>query len=229
MQTSTSDIPNLSLNPPPGSTSAAAELKRESEKAEQDIISASLAPSFSHSTSSSNEQAAAGASSQPMLSGTTQVVASPATFAPPNPISLHPDGIGGMGLGTAATGDLGAQAEFETLDDMRKVVKELEDDFNAKHPEMPLSGRIIHVSHYIPFVLPFLVRKGPAALRWDAELAAAEGNKETFGHYLDQVNEAIRFVQPAPAFVLGFDEFDEQHPERLIDRFMSVRDSLLVR
>lgn len=56
-----------------------------------------------------------------------------------------------MGLGTAATGDLGAQAEFETLDDMRKVVKDLEDDFNARHPDKPLSGRIIHVSHYIPF------------------------------------------------------------------------------
>lgn len=84
-------------------------------------------------------------------------------------------------------------------------------------------------SYYIPFVLPFLVYKSPAALRWDAELAAAEGNKEVFGHYLDQVNEAIRFVQPAPAFILGFDEFDEQHPERLVNKFMSVRDSLLVR
>jgi len=84
-------------------------------------------------------------------------------------------------------------------------------------------------SHYIPFVLPFLVRKNPAALRWDAELAAAEGNKEAFGRYLDQVNAAIRFVQPAPAFVLGFDEFYEEQPERLIERFMSVRDSLLVR
>ncbi|GAC75168.1 trehalose-6-phosphate synthase component TPS1 and related subunits [Moesziomyces antarcticus T-34] len=129
--------------------SSGPELKRESEKAEEDIISASIAPSFSHSTN--NEPAAASATSQPVLGNAAQVVASPASFVPPNPISLRPDGIGGMGLGTAATGDLGAQAEFETLDDMRKVVKELEDDFNAKHPEMPLSGRIIHVSHYIPF------------------------------------------------------------------------------
>ncbi|RYY09406.1 MAG: hypothetical protein EOO36_22305, partial [Cytophagaceae bacterium] len=86
-------------------------------------------------------------------------------------------------------------------------------------------------SHYIPFVLPFLVRKGPAALRWDAELAAAEGAAGTtadcFAPYLEAVQAAIRFVQPAPAFVLGFDEFDEQHPERLIDNFMSMRDTLL--
>ena len=64
---------------------------------------------------------------------------------------MRPDAIGGMGRGTAATGHLAAQSELETLDDMRQVVKQLEDDFNAKHPEMPLSGRIIHVSHYIPF------------------------------------------------------------------------------
>ena len=96
-------------------------------------------------------------------------------------------------------------------------------DTRLTSPENPV------FSHYIPFVLPFLVRKGPAALRWDAELAAAKGDKAAFGRYLDQVNAAIRFVQPAPGFVLGFDEFDEQQPEQLIDRFMSVRDSLLVR
>lgn len=82
-------------------------------------------------------------------------------------------------------------------------------------------------SHYIPFVLPLLVRKGPAPLRWDAELAAAEGNKAAFGRYLDAVNAAIRFVQPAPAFVLGFDEFDEAQPGKLIDHLMSVKDSLI--
>uniref|UniRef100_V5GG59 Glycosyltransferase n=1 Tax=Kalmanozyma brasiliensis (strain GHG001) TaxID=1365824 RepID=V5GG59_KALBG len=98
-----------------------------------------------------NPNTSTGAAQQSFLGNGEKVVASPAPFAPQNLISMRPDGIGGMGLGTAATGDLGAQAEFETLDDMRKVVKDLEDDFNAKHPEMPLSGRIIHVSHYIPF------------------------------------------------------------------------------
>ncbi|TDN37997.1 hypothetical protein E4631_16905 [Hymenobacter sp. UV11] len=84
-------------------------------------------------------------------------------------------------------------------------------------------------SHYIPFVLPFLVRKGPAALRWDAEFAAAEGDAARLQPYLKAVTEAIRFVQPAPAFVLGFGEFDEQQPERLIEEFMSCRDLLLTR
>lgn len=84
-------------------------------------------------------------------------------------------------------------------------------------------------SHYIPFVLPFLVRIGPAALRWDAEFAAAEGDAARVQPYLEAVTAAMRFVQPAPAFVLGFGEFDEQQPERLIEEFMSCRDMLLVR
>ncbi len=84
-------------------------------------------------------------------------------------------------------------------------------------------------SHYIPFVLPFLVRKGPAPLRWDAELAAADGDAARLQPYLAAVNEAIQFVQPAPAFVLGFGEFEEQQPERLIERFMECRALLLTR
>ncbi|MGI4872979.1 MAG: hypothetical protein ACRYFX_17600 [Janthinobacterium lividum] len=84
-------------------------------------------------------------------------------------------------------------------------------------------------SHYIPFVLPFLVHKGPAPLRWDAEFAAADNDAARIAPYLEAVNAAIRFVQPSPAFVLGFGEFDEQQTERLIERFMEMRATLLVR
>ena len=84
-------------------------------------------------------------------------------------------------------------------------------------------------SRYIPFVLPFLVRKGPAALRWDAEFAAAQGDPARGQLYLEAVTTAIRFVQPAPAFVLGFGEFSDQQPNRLIDEFMSCRELLLAR
>ncbi|GAB3634501.1 hypothetical protein GCM10027422_00910 [Hymenobacter arcticus] len=81
-------------------------------------------------------------------------------------------------------------------------------------------------SRYVPFVLPFLVRKGPAALRWDAEFAAAAGDRDRIQPYLAAVNEAIRFVQPAPAFVLGFGEFYEEQPEQLIEEFMNCRSML---
>ncbi|OGX91416.1 hypothetical protein [Hymenobacter coccineus] len=78
-------------------------------------------------------------------------------------------------------------------------------------------------SRYIPFVLPLLVRRGPGALRWDTEAAAAAAEPERFRAYRAAVNEALRFVQPEPAFVLGLAEFDEQHPERLIDRFLAAK------
>ncbi len=83
--------------------------------------------------------------------------------------------------------------------------------------ENPIFGR------YIPFVLPFLVRKAPDALRWDAEVAAATDDRERLSWYLDAVKEALRFVQPAPALLLGFGEFDERHPGQLVEKFMSCR------
>jgi len=63
------------------------------------------------------------------------------------------DGIGGSGLGTAATGDLGATQDFPTLSEIQTQVDELEEEYAARHPDRPLSGRIIHVSHFIPFVI----------------------------------------------------------------------------
>lgn len=78
-------------------------------------------------------------------------------------------------------------------------------------------------------MLPFLVRKSPDALRWDAKCAAMAGDQKRLRLYLKAVNEAIHFVQPAPAFVLGFGEFNEQHPEQLTEKFLSCRDMPLQR
>ena len=80
---------------------------------------------------------------------------------------------------------------------------------------------------FVPFVVPFLVRKAPRALRWDAEIAAANGSPARIGAYLETVSQALRFVQPAPAFVLGFGEFEEQHPEKLVEQFLNHRHLLL--
>ena len=87
--------------------------------------------------------------------------------------------------------------------------------------ENPIFGR------FVPFVIPFLVRKDPELLHWDEEFAAADGDNRRLRPYLDAVNAAIKFVQPAPAFVLGFGEFDEQQPELLVEKFLSSRDMLL--
>ncbi|KAK0557107.1 hypothetical protein OC846_000754 [Tilletia horrida] len=60
-------------------------------------------------------------------------------------------GIGGDGRGTAATGDLGSHTSFLTLAQLRSAIGSLTEDYNAKHPNAQLSGRIIHVSHFLPF------------------------------------------------------------------------------
>ena len=86
--------------------------------------------------------------------------------------------------------------------------------------ENPIFGR------FVPFVIPFLVRKDPELLRWDKELAP-ERDRTRVSAYLKAVNEAIKFVQPAPAFVLGFSAFDEQQPEQLVEQFLSSRELLL--
>jgi hypothetical protein len=80
-------------------------------------------------------------------------------------------------------------------------------------------------SRYVPFVLPFLVRKSEAPLRWDTDFAAASA-KGDVSSYLESITAALRFVQPAPAFVLGFDAFDEAQPERMIEQFISCRNML---
>ena len=94
-------------------------------------------------------------------------------------------------------------------------------DTRLSTDENPIFGR------FVPFVIPFLVRKDPELLRWDKEFAAAEGDPSRLRPYLDAVNAAIHFVQPAPAFVLGFGEFDEQQPELLVEKFLSCRAMLL--
>ena len=100
-------------------------------------------------------------------------------------------------------------------------------EFNAWPDARLTSDENPIFSRFIPFVLPFLVRKNPDALRWDAECSAAEGDRDRLSPYLKAVSQALHFVQPAPAFVLGFGEFDEQQPEQLVEKFLSCRDMLL--
>ena len=90
-------------------------------------------------------------------------------------------------------------------------------DARLTHAQNPIFSR------YSPFVIPFLVRKDPEALRWDAEIAAADGDRDRLSWYVEAVKDAIQFVQPSPAFLLGFGEFDEEHPEHLIEKFMNCR------
>jgi hypothetical protein len=78
-------------------------------------------------------------------------------------------------------------------------------------------------SKYVPFIIPFLVYKPQKKLNWDLEIQKEMNQKGHAGDYVESITESIRFFMPKPAFILGFDEFDEQNPSKMIDNFISCK------
>lgn len=79
---------------------------------------------------------------------------------------------------------------------------------------------------YAPFVIPFIVWKDEKPLSFDVEIQAAIAAGKDAGSYLGGINQAISFLMSPPAFVIGFDEFDEQQPSALIDHFVNFLPAL---
>jgi hypothetical protein len=80
---------------------------------------------------------------------------------------------------------------------------------------------------YSPFVIPFLVDSQDRVPRWDTELAQRVGQQGHATDYVEQVTNAIQFFMAEPAFVIGFDEFDEQNPSDLITNFINCKPMLM--
>jgi hypothetical protein len=81
-------------------------------------------------------------------------------------------------------------------------------------------------SKYVPFIIPFLVLKSEQQTNWDAAISTSKITNGYATEYLEEVTNAIRFFMPAPAFVLGFDEFDGTNPSGLIDKFVNSKPML---
>ena len=62
--------------------------------------------------------------------------------------------------------------------------------------------------------------------RWDYEIAKGVAEKGHASEYVERVTNAIRFFMPEPAFIMGFDEFDEKNPSGLIDNFINCKQML---
>lgn len=75
-------------------------------------------------------------------------------------------------------------------------------------------------SKYVPFIIPFLALKSEQQTNWDAAISTSKITNGYATEYLEEVTNAIRFFMPAPAFILGFDEFDGTNPSGLIDKFV---------
>lgn len=81
-------------------------------------------------------------------------------------------------------------------------------------------------SKYIPFIIPFLALKSEQQTNWDAAISTSKITNGYATEYLEEVTNAIRFFMPAPAFVLGFDEFDGTNPSGMIDKFVYSKSML---
>jgi hypothetical protein len=91
-------------------------------------------------------------------------------------------------------------------------------DTRLTYDENPLFSR------YVPFIIPFLVYNSKQEMRWDYEIAKGVAEKGNASDYVEYINNAIRFFMPEPAFIIGFDEFDETNPSGLIDNFINCKE-----
>ena len=78
-------------------------------------------------------------------------------------------------------------------------------------------------SKYVPFVIPFLVYKMKEQTTWDVEIALGLKTKGNASAFVGQITNLARFLMPEPSFILGFDQFYETNPSRLIDNFINCK------
>lgn len=77
-------------------------------------------------------------------------------------------------------------------------------------------------SKYVPFIIPFLVSATTNELNWDKEINSGI-SKGNAADYVEKVTAAIKFFMPQPAFIIGFDEFEENNPSGMIDKFIQCK------
>jgi hypothetical protein len=81
-------------------------------------------------------------------------------------------------------------------------------------------------SKYVPFIIPFLVYKSDEQIKWDQQLNIEIALHGHASNYVESITNSTRFMMPEPSFILGFDEFDEQNPSKLIENFINCKSML---
>jgi hypothetical protein len=78
-------------------------------------------------------------------------------------------------------------------------------------------------SKYVPFVIPFLSYRTDKPITWDNRIQAEMAAKGHASDYVEQITKLSVFLMPPPSFIVGFDEFDETNPSKLIDNFINCK------
>jgi hypothetical protein len=78
---------------------------------------------------------------------------------------------------------------------------------------------------YVPFVIPYLRHDDGNKPFWlvQIETQMSLGAKAT--GYIEQLNDAMRFLMPPPAFILGFDVFNKHNPSEIVNHFVDFLES----
>jgi hypothetical protein len=90
-------------------------------------------------------------------------------------------------------------------------------DTRLSHEENPV------FSKYVPFVIPFLSYKKDQPITWDEKIESGMAEKGHASAYVEQITKLSNFLTPPPSFIVGFDEFDEANPSKLIDNFINCK------
>ena len=81
-------------------------------------------------------------------------------------------------------------------------------------------------SKYVPFIIPFLIADTDKQLNWDKEINLGIATTGHASEYVEKVSRAINFFMPGPAFIIGFDEFDDKNPSSLVDNIINCKSML---
>jgi hypothetical protein len=90
-------------------------------------------------------------------------------------------------------------------------------DTRLSYEENPVFGK------YVPFVIPFLCYRSDKAVTWDHMIQSQMAEKGHASGYLEEITKLAGFLMHPPSFIVGFDEFDETNPSKLIDNFISCK------
>lgn len=96
--------------------------------------------------------------------------------------------------------------------------------FNIWSDERLLNEVNPEFSKYVPFVIPYLTFENGKEPQWLSELNIGIKTKGNAQQFIDDINNASRFIMPAPTLIIGFGQFEKNKPSSLIDNFVNFLD-----
>jgi len=72
----------------------------------------------------------------------------------------------------------------------------------------------------VPFVIPYLTHNNGEQPVWLMKLHEGITTKGNAHEFITEVNQASRFIMPEPSFIIGFEEFHVNNPNKMVGHFV---------